>query len=322
MRTLSSRFDFIVLAIQESKDVKTLKIEELHNSLEAHESMVSERSSERSIQQAFQVQTIKKDDYDRKNFKKGKNNTKGGNWSKGKNKGSDKGESSKEENSNQKKKNFDKKKIQCFKCEKFGHFASACWSGKGKQVQNDEEQAKIAQDDSDDSLLLMVTTTITKSCNSESWFLDTGCSNHMTGNKVWLREIDHGRNTKVKLADHRTLTAEGMGKIAIEGKNEKLAIIEEVLYVPGMQCNLLSVGQLIRKGHSVTKKDNVLKLFDKHQRLVLKTPLAKNRTFQTNMKVVEFNCLSAMVKDEDRWVWRYRFDHLNFRGLNQIVVSR
>ena len=67
MRTLSPRFDFIVVAIQESKDVKTLKIEELQSSLEAHELMVSERSSERSIQQALQVQPPKKDENDRKN---------------------------------------------------------------------------------------------------------------------------------------------------------------------------------------------------------------------------------------------------------------
>jgi hypothetical protein len=51
----------------------------------------------------------------------------------------------------------------------------------------------------------------------------------------------------------------------------------------------------------------------------LKTPLAKNRTFQTNMKSVELNCLSAMVKDEDSWLWHYRFGHLNFSGLNQLV---
>jgi len=110
-----------------------------------------------------------------------------------------------------------------------------------------------------------------------------------------------------------------MGKIAIEGKNGKIAIIEDVLYVPGMQCNLLSDGQLIQKGYSITMKDNVLKLFDKNQRLVLKTPLAKNRTFQTNMKFVDLNCLSAIVKDEDSWLWHYRFGHLNYRGLNQLV---
>jgi len=65
MRCLTSKFDFIVVAIQESKDVKTLKIEELQSSLEAHEMLVIERSSERSAQQALQAQTIKKDGYDK-----------------------------------------------------------------------------------------------------------------------------------------------------------------------------------------------------------------------------------------------------------------
>jgi len=127
----------------------------------------------------------------------------------------------------------------------------------------------------------------------------------MTRNKTWLRDVDPGRNTKVKLEDHRILVAEGMGKIAIEGKNGKREIIEDVLYVPEIQCNLLSVGQFIQKGYLVIMKDNTLKLFDKHQRLILKTPLVKNRTFQTNMKVVKLNCLSAMLKDEYSWLWHY-----------------
>jgi len=76
--------------------------------LQAQELMVSKRSIERSIQQALQVQTIKKDDYDKKNFNKIKNNSKAGNWSKGNNKG----ESSKAENSYQnKKKCLDKNKV-------------------------------------------------------------------------------------------------------------------------------------------------------------------------------------------------------------------
>jgi len=141
----------------------------------------------------------------------------------------------------------------------------------------------------------------------------------MTGNKVWFREVDPGKDTKVKLADHRALVAEGMGKISIEGMNGKISIIEDVLYVLGMKCNLLSVGQLVQKGYSVTMKDNSLKLFHKNKRLVLKTPLAKNRTFQTNMKAVEFTCLSTIVKEYDNWLLHYMFGHLNFRSLNQLV---
>ena len=57
LRSLSQKFDFILVAIQESKDVKTMKVEELQSSLEAHELLVLDRSSERSVQQALQVQT-------------------------------------------------------------------------------------------------------------------------------------------------------------------------------------------------------------------------------------------------------------------------
>jgi len=56
-------------------------------------------------------------------------------------------------------------------------------------------------------------------------------------------------------------------------------MIENVLYVLGMKCNLMSVGQLVEKGFSVIMKHDSLELFDPSQKLVLRSPLSKNRTF-------------------------------------------
>lgn len=35
-----------------------------------------------------------------------------------------------------------------------------------------------------------------------SWYLDTGCSNHMTGHKEWFVEIDDQVKCRVKFADN------------------------------------------------------------------------------------------------------------------------
>lgn len=39
-------------------------------------------------------------------------------------------------------------------------------------------------------------------------------------------------------------------------------MIKDVLYVPGMKRNLLSVGQMVKRGSSVIMKDGALELFD------------------------------------------------------------
>jgi len=51
-RYLTSMFDFKVVVIHKSKDVRAMKIEELQSSPEAHELLVIEIGFERSVQQA------------------------------------------------------------------------------------------------------------------------------------------------------------------------------------------------------------------------------------------------------------------------------
>ena len=98
-------------------------------------------------------------------------------------------------------------------------------------------------------------------------------------------------------------------------------MIRDVFYVPGMKCNLLSVGQLVEKGFSVVMKDGVFKLFDTHNNLVFKSPLLKNLTFKTLISSTEVQCLKTVVDHKDSWLWHLRFGHLNFRSLNQLITQ-
>jgi hypothetical protein len=61
-------------------------------------------------------------------------------------------------------------------------------------------------------------------------------------------------------------------------------IIEDVLYVPKMICNLMSIGKLVEKGFSVAIEGDSLKLFDAEKNMVLKSTLSKNRTYKWSIR--------------------------------------
>ena len=49
LRTLTPNFDHIVVVIEESKDIENMNVEELQNSLEAHEQTVLERKNNNKV---------------------------------------------------------------------------------------------------------------------------------------------------------------------------------------------------------------------------------------------------------------------------------
>lgn len=71
---------------------------------------------------------------------------------------------------------------------------------------------------------------------------------YMTGHKDWFVQLDEIVRSQVRFADDNTLTAGGMGKILIQSKDGHPSFITDVLFVPGMKSNLLSLGRLLEKG--------------------------------------------------------------------------
>ena len=67
----------------------------------------------------------------------------------------------------------------------------------------------------------MLVATSDSNSHSEAWYLDIGCSNHMTGHKEWLGDFDENKRSKIRLADSRTLSAEGTRNILIQRKDRK-----------------------------------------------------------------------------------------------------
>ena len=89
--------------------------------------------------------------------------------------------------------------------------------------------------------------------------------------------------------------------MAFRDTNGKETIIEEVLYVPGLKTNLLSLGQLLQKGFVMTMKDNCLKVFDRNQKLVIQANMSQNRTFRIGMNILKHQCFATSENKEYAW---------------------
>jgi hypothetical protein len=156
--------------------------------------------------------------------------------------------------------------------------------------------------------------------NKDEWYLDSGCSTHMTGRKDWFVQINQATKNKVKFADDTTLSAEGVGDVLIGRKNGGHSRIKDVLYIPGIKCNLLSIGQLLERGYLIRLENKMLRVLDSNGVLILKAPMAANRTFKVELKVMEHRCLATTASREE-WLWHYRLGHLNFRDLKMLQQS-
>ena len=88
------------------------------------------------------------------------------------------------------------------------------------------------------------------------WFVDSGCLNHMTDTKSLFKELDETQKIKVQLGNTKEMQVEGKGPVKVETSHGKIKQLDNVQFIPDLGYNLLSVGQLMTRGHSVLFDDN------------------------------------------------------------------
>jgi hypothetical protein len=133
---------------------------------------------------------------------------------------------------------------------------------------------------------MFLTCNVTQESSNDVWFLDNGCSNHMTGNKNLFSSLDTNIQSEVKLGNDSKVRVNGKGVILVYTKNDERRKIDDVYYVPGMKCNMLSVGQLIEKKYRVFFKNKVCTIYDKYpsKQLISRVEMTKNRMFPLIMR--------------------------------------
>ncbi|XP_019432069.1 PREDICTED: uncharacterized protein LOC109339126 [Lupinus angustifolius] len=310
LRTVSPKFDYVVVAIEESRRVENMKIEELQGSLEAHEQRLNEMITDRSSHQVLQMQTTKKGGFCAKNSSRTQGRYPDMKGRKNYVNNSDQPEQSIRRFGQKQfkgmRRKVDKKKVRCYNCDKFGHYSTECLEPtKNQQQIKQDSEANLVKEENEDfeeEVVQLMMTTECKSQRNDTWYLDSGCSNHMTGHKEWLVNFDSSKRNKVKFADNRVVITEGSGDIPLKMKYGSKAYITDVLFVPEMKTNPISLGQLHEKGFSMELNDGVMSVYDKLKMKILQAPLSNNRTFQIKLGIAESQCLKAETASNETWL--------------------
>jgi len=97
------------------------------------------------------------------------------------------------------------------------------------------------------------------------WYLDSGCSRHMTGDKTKFAKLELKEEGFVTYGDNNK------GRILTNGVigNGSCFNIKNVLLVEGLKHNLVSISQLCDKGFKVMFEPNSCLIYDAHGSIVL-----------------------------------------------------
>lgn len=86
-------------------------------------------------------------------------------------------------------------------------------------------------------MLLIVHVNFKKAGTEHIWFLDSGCSNHMSGKRDIFVDLDSSFKESVKIGNDSSLIVQGKGTIRVEVKGI-VHVITEVFFVPELKNNL------------------------------------------------------------------------------------
>jgi predicted aspartyl protease len=148
-----------------------------------------------------------------------------------------------------------------------GHIEKICRSK--------SEEAKISTEQQEEELFVAACFA-TSNSSSDSWLIDSGCTNHMTNDHNLFKELDKTIVSKVKIGNGDFNSVKGKGTVAIESL-DGLKYISDVLYVPDIYQNFLSVPQLVEKGFKVILEDNWCLIKDVKGRDVFKVKMRAKR---------------------------------------------
>jgi hypothetical protein len=166
-----------------------------------------------------------------------------------------------------------------------------------------------------ETISLLHYSTLIGMIEDDMWIIDSVASRHMTGDQARLSNLNE-KNTsyKVELGDKSTYPVEGFGQASVKLESGNHVHLSNVLYVLGLEKNLVSISCLEDKGNIIAFMDgNVLSW---HKNSSIEDARVIGRREGNLYRLLEQN-EEALVHDElnPNEIWHRRYTHINYQAL-------
>ncbi|KAI3784071.1 hypothetical protein L1987_43163 [Smallanthus sonchifolius] len=160
---------------------------------------------------------------------------------------------------------------------------------------------------------------------NNTWYVDSGCSRHLTANIRLLEDVINIDGGFVAFAGNKGGYITGQGTL----KNDKVKF-EKVNYVEQLEHNLLSVSQVCDKKFSFHFNDYECYILKSgfvipDEWILMKAP-RRNGTYVLDMSVATTTdsiptCLLSKASESDSILWHRKLAHINYRKMNYLVKN-
>ncbi|XP_027183973.1 uncharacterized protein LOC113782276 [Coffea eugenioides] len=158
--------------------------------------------------------------------------------------------------------NFKKKKCICYVCEKSENHAAQCrYKKKGDKANGYPPKVNLGEGD---DIIAAVISQVNIAAHVKEWVVDSGVTRHICANQeAFFSYIPIGDDEEViYLEDSRTAKVLGKGKIFLKLTSGKTLTLNDVLHVPNIRANLVSVVLLRKVGVKVSfESDKIIRTY-------------------------------------------------------------
>jgi len=214
------------------------------------------------------------------------------------------------------------KKINCYNCGDPSHKRPDCPKLKDSKPNQGHSSTSSGKSSKPDPKKTLLTTQLTRLPSSE-WVIDSGATNHMSREKSDFAKFSEC-SSQIAVANDSKIISEGAGDvkldISVNGYDEDV-IVKDVMYVPDLSSNLLSVSKITEKDLVVVFDDKNCKVYNKSNFKVsgdVQVTGSKSEGLYVIDRPTEPVRAMRAENLNKHELWHKRLGHLSRKGMSQL----